>query len=151
MFIVSASSSYGFILYWPHISSKSYSVYSKIRKVIIHLCARSSLILFCHFVSFSRLQLPCLDMKKKWSFAISLFMKDLQFVQSEYNAHRLNPPPNRDLPPLVGKISWSRQLYHRISQPIKIIQKETELLKAPETRKAIKSFNKLAQVISNHA
>ncbi len=82
----------------------------------------------------------------KWKLAISIFMKDLQFVQSEYNAHRLDPPPNRDLPPIVGKIAWSRQLYHRISQPIQIIQKQSELLKAPETRKAIKSFNKLAQV-----
>ena len=95
---------------------------------------------------FCRLKLPCLDTKKKWSLVISLFVKDLQFVQSEYNAHRSNPPLNRDLPPLVGKIAWSRQLYHRISQPLNVIQKHSELLKLPETRKAIKSFNKLAQV-----
>ena len=73
-------------------------------------------------------------------------MKDLLFVQSEYNAHKHNPPLNRDLPPLVGKIAWSRQLYHRISQPLTILQQKEWVMQQPETRKAVKSFNKLAQV-----
>lgn len=82
----------------------------------------------------------------KWRLTISLFVKDLQFVQSEYNTQKQSPPLNRDLPPIAGKIAWSRQLYHRISQPVKVFQEQQEVLKLPETRKAIRSFNRLAQV-----
>ena len=95
---------------------------------------------------FYRLRLPCLDMESKWKEVVALFVKDLLFVQGEYNAHKHNPPLNRDLPPLVGKIVWARQLYHRISQPLAALQQKEWLMQQPETRKAVKSFNKLAQV-----
>ena len=83
----------------------------------------------------------------KWSMAISLYMTDLQFVQNEYTTHRQSPPLARDLPPVAGKIAWSRQLYNRISGPVKVFQKEPLVMKQPETRRAIKAFNKLAQVL----
>jgi dynein heavy chain len=95
---------------------------------------------------FQRLLLPCLDTQTKWRFAVSLYMKDLNFVKNEYNTHKHLPPLNRDLPPLVGRIAWSRQLYHRISEPIDSFQRQEDVLNMPETRKAIKSFNKLARV-----
>lgn len=95
----------------------------------------------------NRLKLDCLDTKAKWSLAVSLYMKDLQFVQNEYNANKQSPPLPRDFPPISGRIAWSRQLYNRVSKPIEIFQKYPSLLKLPETRKAIKSFNKMAQVL----
>lgn len=82
----------------------------------------------------------------KWRLTAGLYMKDLIFVQNEYNTNKHSPPLNRDLPSLVGKIAWSRQLYHRISEPVKSLQKEEDVLNLSETRKAIKSFNKLARV-----
>ena len=69
-------------------------------------------------------------------------MTDLQFVQNEYTTHRQSPPLARDLPPVAGKIAWSRQLYNRISGPESFL-----VMKQPETRRAIKAFNKLAQVL----
>lgn len=75
-----------------------------------------------------------------------MYLKELQFVQGEYNSKKQNPPLSRDLPPVASKIAWSRQLYHHISQPVKVFQKNVELMKQPETRKSIKFFNKLAQV-----
>lgn len=83
----------------------------------------------------------------KWTLTVSLYMTDLQFVQREYTENRQHPPLARDLPPVAGKIAWSRQLYNRISRPVKAFQQQPVLMKQSETRKAIKAFNKLAQVL----
>ena len=93
------------------------------------------------------MQLPCLDTLSKWKYAVSLFVKDMQFVQSQYNEHKHNPPLARNLPPVSGKIAWSRQLYRRISGPVEVFQQIPELMQLPATRKAIKSYNRLAQVL----
>ena len=78
---------------------------------------------------------------------MSLFVKDMQFVQSEYNENKHNPPLARNLPPVSGKIAWSRQLYRRISGPVEAFQKIPKLMQLPATKKAIKSYNRLAQVL----
>jgi dynein heavy chain len=94
-----------------------------------------------------RLKLPCLDTLGKWKYAVSLFMKDLQFVQTEYMENKENPPLARNLPPVSGKIAWSRQLYRRIAGPVEVFQTNQQLMQLPETKKAIKKFNRLARVL----
>ena len=83
----------------------------------------------------------------KWRYALSLFVKDLTFVQTEYMEHKDNPPLARNLPPVSGKIAWSRQLYHRIAAPVEVFQTNDQLMQLPETKKAIKKFNRLARVL----
>ena len=83
----------------------------------------------------------------KWKYAVSLFMKDMTFVQTEYNEHKENPPLARNLPPVSGKIAWARQLYRRISGPVEVFQKNKQLMHLPETKKAIKKYNRLARVL----
>ena len=94
-----------------------------------------------------RLKLPCLDIMSKWKYAVSLYMKDLQFVQTEYMENKENPPLARNLPPVSGKIAWSRQLYRRIAGPVEVFQTNEQLMQLPETKKAIKKFNRLARVL----
>ena len=94
-----------------------------------------------------RLKIPCLDTMAKWQLAVSLYVKDLQFVQSEYNGNKQNPPLARNLPPIAGKIAWVRQLYRRISGPVEAFQHNSELMKLAETKKAIRVYNRLARVL----
>lgn len=68
-------------------------------------------------------------------------------MQSEYNENKHDPPLARNLPPVSGKIAWSRQLYRRIAAPVETFQKVPELMKMAETKKAIKSYNRLARVL----
>ena len=68
-------------------------------------------------------------------------------MQDEYNEHKENPPLARNLPPISGKIAWSRQLYHRIATPVAVFQKNKQLMQLPETKKAIKHYNRLARVL----
>lgn len=74
-------------------------------------------------------------------------MKDLQFVQREYNTHKQNPPLSRNLPPVANRITWSRQLYQFISKPVKLFQQLPDLLKLPVAKNAIRAYNRLAQVL----
>ena len=94
-----------------------------------------------------RLQIPGLKVDSKYLELINKFMKDLQFVQSEYNKHKEDPPLARNLPPISGKIAWARQLYRRLSSPVAVFQKHQQLMQLPETKKAIKHYNRLARVL----
>ena len=86
-------------------------------------------------------------MEDKYKGVISKYLTDLQFVQSEYMEHKEDPPLARNLPPVSGKIAWSRQLYHRIAGPVDVFQTNDQLMQLPETKKAIKKFNRLARVL----
>lgn len=94
---------------------------------------------------FERLKLPCLNMLQKWIFSVTLFVKDIDFVQKEYNEQRESPPISRNLPPVAGCIAWCRQLYRRLTEPVNVFRGQTELMALPDTRKAIKSYNRLAK------
>ena len=97
--------------------------------------------------TFTRLQLPGLQVEEKYKEIIAKYMADLQFVQSEYMEHKEDPPLARNLPPVSGKIAWSRQLYHRIAAPVEVFQTNDQLMQLPDTKKAIKKFNRLARVL----
>ena len=98
-------------------------------------------------LSSSRLKLPGLRVEEKYRAVVARFMKDMQLVQSEYMEHKENPPLARNLPPISGKIAWSRQLYRRIAGPVEVFQTNEQLIQLPETKKAIKKFNRLARVL----
>ena len=98
-------------------------------------------------LSSSRLKLPGLRVEEKYRAVVARFMKDMQLVQSEYMEHKENPPLARNLPPISGKIAWSRQLYRRIAGPVEVFQTNEQLMQLPETKKAIKKFNRLARVL----
>ncbi len=74
-------------------------------------------------------------------------MDDILFVQDLYSENKEHPPIARNLPPISGKIAWARQLYRRISGPIEVFQKNQDLMTLPETKKAIKKYNRLARVL----
>jgi len=115
----------------------------------IELAVRSTHFTICvyHVICILRLGIPGLDIPGKYQQVVARFVKDMQFVQSQYNEHKHNPPLARNLPPVSGKIAWSRQLYQRISGPVEVFQQIPELMQLPATRKAIKSYNRLAQVL----
>ena len=94
-----------------------------------------------------RLKLPGLQTEDKYRAVIAKFTSDLQFVQTEYMENKENPPLARNLPPVSGKIAWSRQLYRRIAGPVEVFQTNEQLMQLPETKKAIKKFNRLARVL----
>lgn len=49
-------------------------------------------------------------------------------VRQVYERDKRNPPVNRNLPPVTGKIMWARQLLKRIESPLEMMQKTTKIL-----------------------
>ena len=96
---------------------------------------------------FKRLRLPCLNMLEKWRFCLALYVKDIDFVQKEYNEQRDKPPLARNLPPVAGRIAWSQQLYRRLKEPVDTFRAQPDLMALEETRRAIKSYNRLAKAL----
>ena len=114
----------------------------------VYVCVTSlAHILTMSLYGICRLNIPGVSIHGKYLEVVARFVKDMQFVQSEYNENKHNPPLARNLPPVSGKIAWSRQLYRRISGPVEVFQKIPELMQLPATKKAIKSYNRLAQVL----
>jgi len=93
------------------------------------------------------LQIPKLDIQGKYRLLIERFEKDLQFVQKEYNERKDSPPLARNLPPVSGRIVWCRQLYRHLSEPVDAFQSRPDLMALPETRRAIKVYNRLAKIL----
>lgn len=54
---------------------------------------------------------------------------------------------SRNLPPIAGRIAWARQLYRRITTPIRQFAKQPEVIKSDEGKQAVKNYNKIAQVL----
>lgn len=71
----------------------------------------------------------------------------MQHIQQEYNNHKLNPPLARNLPPVASRIAWSRQLYQKLSEPVKRFRQLPGFLELPESKKMIRGYNRLAQVL----
>ncbi|XP_052229952.1 dynein axonemal heavy chain 5-like isoform X5 [Dreissena polymorpha] len=99
-------------------------------------------------MKFEKLNLPGLPITEKYARILAHYGRDIEMVSKIYQKNKNEPPVARDLPPIAGKISWSRQLFRRIQEPMEIFQQQPKLLEsATESRKIIKSFNKLAKVL----
>ncbi len=51
------------------------------------------------------------------------------------------------MPPVANAITWSRQLYQKITVPVKAFYQLPGFLDLPETRRMIRGYNHLAQVL----
>ncbi|XP_064611990.1 dynein axonemal heavy chain 5-like isoform X2 [Liolophura sinensis] len=96
---------------------------------------------------FERLNLPNLGIQEKYQRILLHYSKDIDNVSRLYQKYKNDPPVARDLPPIAGKISWSRQLFRRIQEPMEVFQSHDDILQIPDAKKIIKSYNKLAKVL----
>jgi len=71
-------------------------------------------------------------------------------VQKLYTEHKENPPLGRNLPSSSGRICWARQLYHKIEEIVVSFKRNKRLIGLPETKKAIRRYNQLAQVLVDY-
>ena len=88
-----------------------------------------------------------IDFADKYSKLMQNFSKELDTVRKIYEKNKEDPPLSRNLPPTAGRIIWARQLYQRISMPIKLLQEKIDLNKTEEGRSLIKNFNKIAEAL----
>ncbi|KAK1795394.1 hypothetical protein P4O66_010566 [Electrophorus voltai] len=88
-----------------------------------------------------------MDLSDKYTIVLHRFACDLEQVRKLYHKHKDCPPIPRNIPPVAGKIMWSRQLFRKIESTMEILKDKLEILRAPEVKKIIRMYNKMAAVL----
>ncbi|CAF1610032.1 unnamed protein product, partial [Adineta ricciae] len=96
---------------------------------------------------FEKLQIPNIGISDKYAKILQQYSKDLDTVAKIYQKHAKDPLISRDLPPVAGRITWARQLYKRIQQPMDVFVANKTILQYPGAKKIIKNYNQLSKVL----
>ncbi|CAB4042276.1 Dynein heavy chain 5, axonemal, partial [Paramuricea clavata] len=88
-----------------------------------------------------------LYLNDKYDKVLIQYRKDLETCRKIYQKFKHDPPVQRNLPPVAGKITWSRQLFRRIHEPMKVFRRYPEVLKGDEAKRIVRNFNKMASVL----
>lgn len=83
------------------------------------------------------------DLENKYMVIFQNYAKDLDAVQKLYEKNKYEPPVPRNAPPVAGNIMWARQLLRRIEAPMQRFAQNKNLLAAKESKKIIKTYNKV--------
>ncbi len=85
------------------------------------------------------------DLETKYMVIFQNYAKDLDAVQKLYEKNKYEPPVPRNAPPVAGNIMWARQLLRRIEAPMQRFAQNKNLLAAKESKKIIKTYNKVGR------
>ena len=96
---------------------------------------------------FQRLDGVKVDYNNQYSKLLQSYARELESVRKLYEKNKIEPTLPRNLPPISGRIAWARQLYRRITAPIKQLSKKAEILSSEEGKSVVKNYNKMAQVL----
>ncbi|XP_029955923.1 dynein heavy chain 5, axonemal [Salarias fasciatus] len=91
-----------------------------------------------------------LDLKQHYLLLLQRYGKELEAMRKTYQKQRETPPIGRDLPPVAGRVLWSRQLFRKVEAPMLILKKKLDVLKGPEMTKVIHSYNRMAVVLLHY-
>jgi len=88
------------------------------------------------------------DLESKYMVIFHNYGLDLENVQKMYERHKMAPPSLRNWPPISSHITWSQQLLKRIEEPMtKFQQNDTIMANQKESKKIIKSYNRIARAL----
>ncbi|XP_030832172.1 dynein heavy chain 8, axonemal [Strongylocentrotus purpuratus] len=96
---------------------------------------------------FQRLNFPCLNIDEKYGVVLHHFGSEIEGIKKLYNKQKDDPPIPRDMPPVAGKISWARQLFRKIEEPMDIIKEVPSAMKGVEAKKIVRNYNRTATVL----
>ncbi|XP_069810981.1 dynein axonemal heavy chain 8 isoform X3 [Dendropsophus ebraccatus] len=98
---------------------------------------------------FQKLNIPCLKSKipSIIKCILQLYMEVLQATKTVYECYKEDPPVVKSMPPVAGRILWSRQLFRRIHQPITSLKNTSNILSSPEGEAAMQLYNRIAYVL----
>lgn len=96
---------------------------------------------------FQKLDGVKIDYNSQYAKLLQEYSKELEAVRKLYEKNKTEPIMSRNLPPISGRISWSRQLYRRITTPIRHLAKRPEIMKSDDAKKIVKNYNKVAEVL----
>jgi dynein heavy chain len=96
---------------------------------------------------FQRLDGVRIDYNGQYSKLLQEYSRELDTVRKLYEKNKQEPVMSRNLPPISGRIAWARQLYRRITTPIRQLAKRPDIIKSEEGKLVVRNYNRMAQVL----
>jgi dynein heavy chain len=87
------------------------------------------------------------DLDSKYTVIFHNYGLDLETVQKIYDKQKNSPPTVRNSAPVAGNLIWARQLLRRIEDPMKKFQANKNIMTTKESKKIIKTYNKVARAL----
>uniref|UniRef100_A0A3P9J502 Dynein, axonemal, heavy chain 5 n=1 Tax=Oryzias latipes TaxID=8090 RepID=A0A3P9J502_ORYLA len=75
---------------------------------------------------------------------------NIEWVSDIFEKEKLDPPFERDLPPMAGRIMWARILSRRITDPMNFFQQQPGVLSTQEAKNIIKNFNRMTEILLDY-
>ncbi|XP_071151451.1 dynein axonemal heavy chain 5-like, partial [Mytilus edulis] len=69
---------------------------------------------------FDKLKIPSLKIDGKYAVILRQYGEEVEEIRKLYMKYKEEPPIPRNMPPVAGKVTWVRQLSHRIEYPMLI-------------------------------
>jgi dynein heavy chain, axonemal len=85
------------------------------------------------------------DLDGKMALIFQTYGHELDMIQALYEKYKHAPPIPRNLPPVAGNVTWSRNLLRRIEQPMRIFKQHPAILQSKDAKKIVKTYNKVAR------
>ncbi|XP_036366495.1 dynein heavy chain 5, axonemal-like [Octopus sinensis] len=96
---------------------------------------------------FEQLKLPNLGIQEKYQQILLHYVKDIEMVSRLYQKYKNNPPVTRDYPLFAGKMSWARQLFSHLQEPMEDFKQHSAILQCEESKAIIVKYNRMAKVL----
>uniref|UniRef100_F6PHB9 AAA+ ATPase domain-containing protein n=1 Tax=Ciona intestinalis TaxID=7719 RepID=F6PHB9_CIOIN len=98
---------------------------------------------------FEKLKIPCLqsDISDKYAVILRTFGQEIDEIKKLYQKFRDDPPIPRDMPPIAGKIMWSRQLFRKIEEPMEVFQEFAPELLKKDGKTLVKNYNRMGKIL----
>jgi dynein heavy chain len=92
-------------------------------------------------------RVPGLDIDAKCSAILATYSRTLDRVKLTYNRYKENPPVPRNMPPVAGRIWWTRGLFEQIAGPMRQFKQHTRILKQPGAGKLMQRYLLISRAI----
>ena len=83
-------------------------------------------------------------------FSSNILSLSISHLSQLYQEQCQDPPLGFNMPPMSGKIAWSRQLYRHIEQPMELLKVQEFLLGTSQGRSVVRKYNRIALVLTEY-
>jgi dynein heavy chain, axonemal len=99
---------------------------------------------------FERLNLECLCLDRRFLDVAVMLEKEIEDLKDKYNEERANPPISRNVPPIIGRILWSRSLQKKMEQPLNVLKAHPCVIEHPKAQLCVKYYNYLTGILFHY-
>lgn len=99
---------------------------------------------------FGCLNLNSLCLDRRYLDVAEMLKKEIEDIKDKYNEERANPPCERNVPPVIGRIKWSRSLLRKMEEPLNVLKTHECVIKHPKAQLCVKYYNFLAEVLLHY-